>query len=463
MTRLNPDSTISLALAHSVDISENEKIYTFTLREAYWENGDKITAYDFEKSWKSLLSPTFPSLNAHLFYPIENAQAIKMGTLPSETLGVVSLDEKTLQVTLEYPTPYFLELTAFCSFYPYKSGQNLCLSNGPFRIKSWQPHRKLLLEKNPQYWNHKHVDLDIIDMLMIADETTALHLFEKGELDIIGAPSSHLSKDALIHFSDQIQAHPSIATMHCMFNTKKYPFNNQNLRKAFGLSVNRSEIVKHLSHQAQTPALELVSPFLNPCPQQPLFTDHSLEIARAYFESALKELNIDNPSNLKLTYLYTSSDFNKEIALILQHQWHQALGIWVKLKQVDSKIMIDRLTRGDFQFSQSTIYPQYNDPMSVLERLKYADVHKNYTQWEKKEYIDCLNSSYFIKNKEQRFLQLNQAEKIVLDEMPLCPLFHLTYAYIAKPHLKNLFFTPVGGIYFSTLQISLDDQKENIK
>ena len=232
LTHLNSDSSTSPALAEKIELSEDRKTYTFYIRESYWANGDRVTSYDFESSWKDILDPKFPAPNAHLLYPIKNAEAAKRGIVSLDAVGIHAPDEKTLIVELDHPTPYFLQLTSFCVFYPVNkkneeqhpqwmfNADEKFIGNGPFLLKSWKHNDEIFMVKNPNYWDSDSVKLDSIHMVMVHDETTALHMYEQGLLDMIGAPMSHLPTDALKELSEKklLQTKAAGGSTICSFN-----------------------------------------------------------------------------------------------------------------------------------------------------------------------------------------------------------------------------------------------------
>ena len=237
LVRLNPDGSITPAQAETFQITDEGKVYTFFLRDALWSNGTPVTAYDFEKSWKDILDPAFPSVNAHLLYPIKNAEAAKKGKVPLSEIGIVALDAKTLIVTLEKPTPYFLDLVSFCVFFPVhaqndrespewaqNAGEHF-ISNGPFVLKEWKHNNEIIVGRNPGYWDQTRIRGEEIHFSMIDNEMTALQMFENGQLDMIGEPLSPLPVDALPTLKKKgiLQKFPVGGTTMITFNVDKAP------------------------------------------------------------------------------------------------------------------------------------------------------------------------------------------------------------------------------------------------
>jgi len=465
LTRLNADSTTSPAQAQSIELSSDRKTYTFYLRDCYWSDGSPVTAYDFAESWKTILTPDFPAMNAHLFYPIKNAEAVKKGLLPIEAVGIKAIDQKTLIVELEKPTPYFLQLTAFCVFFPTKCGLDQLdsqwsfradehfICNGPFVLKKWKHNDEIILEKNVGYWEAKTVLPQSIHMSMIENEMTALHMFENGDLDILGAPLSPIPIDSIVGLAKQglLIIRPVAGTSICVFNTQKFPFCNVHMRKAFAYAIDRSAIVSNITQLNEQIALGMIPPILKNQSIKNFFKDHDVKLAKEHFEKALFELGITVQDLKDISYCYTTTEINHKIAQALQQQWLDVLGVKVKLENVESKILLDRLSKRQYLCAQTIWLAQYNDPMNIFERYKLKENPKNYAGWEHPEYASLLEQSAEVHTSDERFEILEKAEELFLDEMPIVPIFHWNFAYMAQPYIKNLTFSPIGTIDFSKI------------
>lgn len=469
--RLDDYGDVAPSLAESCELSEDRTVYTFHIKEAYWSDGTPITAWDFEKSWKDILQPDFPAMNAHLLYPIKNAEGAKMGTASLSEVGIRSIDAKTLEVTLEKPTPYFLELVAFCVFYPVnseidhshpdwdqESGENFVCS-GPFTLKEWRRNNEIVLEKNPYYYRSDSVALKTIHFSMVDSEMTALQMFEKGEIDILGQPLIPLPTDAIPELakSNQLKIHPVPATTFCTFNVNQPPFDNKHIRKAFSYAINRRQIVRNITQMSEDPALCIIPPALRKGNIATFFEDANLEKARWHLAQGLEEMGISLEDLPKIKYLYSTSESHHKIAQALQQQWKETLGIKIELESIDKKILLHNLKIGNYGVAQSFWMAQYNDAMNIFERFKYKENVKNYPNWENERYIELLNLSGMAATPEERAAYLLEAEEIFLEEMPLAPIFHWNSAYITQPHVKSFGLAPIGNGFFDRVYIEYDE------
>ncbi len=460
LMRFNPDGSLTPAQAKSVDISNDRLVYTFHLRDTVWSNGEPVTAQDFEMSWKKILSPDFHAPNAHLFYSIKNAEKMKKGEAGPEDVGIASLNSKTLVVTLEKPTPYFLNLVSFCTFYPAShevdtSTPNWALeagssfvSNGPFSLATWKHHNEVTFQKNPLYWNAKDIQLEQIHVSMISDGNTALQMFNKGALDVIGLGISPIPPDAILKFAKKGLLHVNHfpgTTILC-FNVHQFPFNNLHIRKAFALALDRKELVENIAGPEGEIATGMIPLGLKNGTSLSFLENCNRLLAKQHFAMGLKELGISLKEFPTITYSYTSSGNNHALAQAIQHQLTSHLGIKVNLEQSDYKTLMDKLSSRSYEIAQSFWVAQYHDPMNILERFKYKTNTKNYPGWENPTFAQLLDKSIFDPTPEQRAKTLELAEALLLEEMPLLPLYHWSSAFMTQPYVSG-YKTSANGVF----------------
>ncbi len=462
LTRVQEDGKIALDLADSIQVSEDLKTYTIHLRNSRWSDGYPVCAKDFETSWKASLRKEAPVICANLLYPIKNAEACKKGEATINDVAVTALDEKTLQVELEKPTPFFLDLLSATIFFPVpshlvdevgewgsKSGAEFVV-NGPFRLDSWTHNHELLLTKNPLHCDSDQVVMDGIDVAIIANETTALRMFENGELDWVGGDFSPLPLDAIPSLKEKgvLQTTVYGGTRYCPFNTKTFPFNNVNMRKAFALAINRTKIVNNITHLQEPIATHMIASCLKGGHHVDLFQDADARSARAFFAKGLEELGIEASALGDITLKYEDAEISKRIAQALQQQWFEVLGVSVKLDEMELKVFVDSLRKRNFQIGLIYWMLHYNSPMDILDRYRTADLVKNYPSWENSEYTRLIDAYFLEPDEEKRHQILLQAEAIFINDMPVAPLYHFNSPFMVKRDLKGIEMTPIGDFYF---------------
>ncbi len=456
---------IQPAIAQEVKISDDKKIYTFILRPAKWWDGKPVTARDFEMTWKTILDPKFPSGFAHDLYVLKNGHEARMGNVPLEAVGVKALDARTLQVELEHPIPYFMDLVASHSFLAVPqhitsidpkwadgSGPHF-VGNGPYKLAKWKHHNFIRLEKNDQYWDQETVTLTEIDMSIIEDSTTELNMFEAGELDWAGYPLSQLPTDALQALSSngRLQSYPLSGTYYYVFNTKVPPFDNLNLRKAFALAINRTAIIQNITQSDQTPATSLIPPTI--WKVDSYFRDNDVEEARRLFAIALKEMGCTPETLPRITLIYNSCENHHKIAQAIQEQWFQAFGIRVKLANKEWKVFLDELSHKQFQVARMGGIAGFNDPITFFDQYKYPN-STNYTGWSNPQFTALLEKAERTAIPEEREKLMREAERIFISEMPIVPIYYYTGTYIKKNYVKGIELTEFshGDFKFAFLE-----------
>jgi oligopeptide transport system substrate-binding protein len=459
LMRNQVDGQPSPAMAESVTLSSDQKTYTFKLRSSAWSDGQPVTAYDFEQTWKSLLHPQFPSPNAYQFYSIKGAQAAKEGQAPSENIGIHAKDDTTLVVELEQPTPYFLHLTATHFYYPTHPSlrkqltdssslsDSQIVTNGPFKLDTWHRHNELTAIPNPHYWDKTNVHLDRI-VLVVLDNPTALQLFKRDELEWTGSPLSTLSTDALASLKEQgqLEIMPAAGVYLFRINTEHPPFNHAKMRQAFALSLNRADLVEHVLQGNQEPAFGIIPPsFIK---SEPFFADHSIPRARQLFQEALIDQSLTLETFPQVSIYYASGERAHKIAQVAQQQWKENLGIEVSLKSTESKVYFERLKNHDYHLGIGTWFADFRDPISFLEIFKLKNNGTNNTQWENPAYIALIDQSSKSTQATEREGYLKEAEKIIMQDMPIIPLFYASYNYLKNPSVKGVYFSELGYLDF---------------
>jgi oligopeptide transport system substrate-binding protein len=457
LTRLGADGKYHESVAEKIDVSEDGLTYTFHLRDSKWSNGEPVTAHDFEFAWKRVLDPKTAANYAYQLYYIKNAEKYNKGEIKDAAqVGVKALDDKTLQVTLENPTPYFLELTAFYTYFPvskkvveanpkWATEAATHVGNGPFKMESWEHKNKLVLVKNDNYWDKDAVKLDRIEFSMVEDENTELSMFDNGELDWAGAPLSSIPTDAIPALKDsgKLITEPIAGTYWYKFNTEKPPFNNVKIRKAFAYAINRQAIIDNVTQTNQQPAMGAVPPSMALKPDG-YFKDNDVETAKKLLAEGMKELGISKLPPITLSY--NTSEAHKKIAEAIQDQWKKALGVEVKLENKEWKVYIEDLHQGKFQIGRMGWLGDFNDPINFLELFKDKNGGNNDTRWEHPKFKELLNKSALEKDPEKRKAILAEAEAIFMEEMPVAPIYFYTQSYVKKDNVKGVVLGALGDV-----------------
>ncbi len=459
--RLDAEGIPKPAIAERVELSDDLRTYTFTLRETNWTNSDPVTAGDFKYAWTKVLDPEFRTDYSHMLYPIKNARQIREGKMDLDQLGVNTLDDRTLVVELESPTPYFLELLAFPTSFPVNCsvdeassnwssppGRNF-VSNGPFQLMHWNVGSSLELAKNEGYWDASSVQLDGISLSIISDNNTESQLFDKNELDWLGQPvSSNIDTQLIGKFNKdgKLRSHPIAGTHWIKLNTDTPPFTDARIRQAFSYAVNRADIITHILQGNQTIATGPVPPSMA-LNGEGYFVDGDTIKAQELFEEALEDLGWVRDSFPKVVLNYPPFERDVKIAQLIQQQWQKAFDIPIHLEVVENQLHRRNVREGHYQAGLGSWIGDYNDPISFLDLFQYPnDVAlgsgMNDTRWHSAHYASLLDDSMVESDLEKRRELLHQAEQILVDEMPIIPLYHYAFDYVKNDHMDAVVLLP---------------------
>src|SRR5699024_4277131 len=371
-----------LALAETHDTNDDETVHTFTLRDSNWSNGEKVTANDFEYAWKRTLEVSGHYSDMFVTANVKNAQAILDEEMDSEELGVKAIDESTLEVTLESPNPLFKQLLTFPTFFPlyesfvedaceqYGTEADKILFNGAFVLDSWKHDQGWVLKKNEDYWDADSVKLEEITVNVVKESSTAVNLWETGELDRVELSSSYVDEyeDDESYFTEE---RPSIVFMRV--NHNEPAFKNENIRKAIDMAIDKEGLTGTILNDGSKPLNGLVPKDFSFSPNENEdfreingeYNEGTSDEAQSLFEKGLSDLNEENLS-FKLTV--SDDEAHQKAAEFIKNQLEKNLtGMEVEIKKVPFEARLEQEKAVDYDMVISTWGPDYNDPMTFLD------------------------------------------------------------------------------------------------
>lgn len=462
-------------MAESWEVSEDGKTYTFKIRsDSKWSSGNPVTAHDFEFSWKRTLDPNAakPAPYAYQLYYIEGAEAYNTGKGDAAGVGVKALDDTTLEVKLVNPTTYFLSLVNFYTYYPvdkvtvekdpnWANEAATFSSNGPFKLTQWEHNAKVVIERNENYYGQADVKLDKVDFAMMADSNTELNNFNTDQLDWAGKPTGTIPGpqiDKLRKENDpQLKITDAASSHYYIFNQSKKPFNNAKVRKALSMSIDRQLLIDRVVLEGQKPAFGFVPPSITGAEKsfreetQETYFSENVDEAKTLLAEGLKEEGMDSfPAT---TLIYNTSDKHAKIATAITEMWKQNLGIEVKTEVQEWKVFLDNRTNLKYDIARAGWGADYNDPMTFLD-LYITGSGNNDIGYKNADYDKLIKDAYASADKAERVKLLAQAEKILIDDMAVMPVYYDTSSSLVKAYVKDAFMTYNGNINYNYAYIS---------
>ena len=439
--------------AESWSISDDGKEYIFNInKNAKWSNGEPVTADDFVWSWKRILTASLGSQYPDMLYYLEGAYEYHNGLIDDfDLVGVKSIDEHTLQVNLKNPTPFFLGLLSHYSTWPVhkdtvlkfgdiddrngewtRPGNFVC--NGPFQLKTWELNNKIVVEKNPHYYDASMVRLNEIHYYPVSNVMTEDRMFRAGQLHLTSTLPSQKCP-IYIEENPDLRIDPYMGTYFYRINTENEVLKDVKVRKALAYSIDRQLLVDKVTKCGQIPAYSFTPPGTNgyqpttEIPFDPILAKSLLE------EAGFSE---ENPFP-KLEILFNTNEDHRKLALAVQQMWQINLGIEVELVNQDWKVYLNREMIGDFQISRAGWIGDYEDPNTFLDLMR-PNRGNNKTGWENMEYDALVEKANTINNQAERYELLYKAEEILIENMPVIPLYTYVRAYQLSSDVKG--FSP---------------------
>ena len=437
--------------AKSWSISDDGREYIFKLnKNAKWSNGDPVTADDFVWSWKRILTASLGSQYPDMLYYLVGAYEYHNGQIDNfDEVGVKALDTHTLKVNLKNPTPFFIGLLSHYSTWPVhketvlkhgdiddrngewtRPGNFVC--NGPFQLKTWELNNKIVVEKNPHYYDASMVRLNEIHYYPVSNVMTEDRMFRAGQLHLTSSMPTQKCPIYIEEKNPNLKIDPYMGTYFYRINTENETLSDVRVRKALAYSIDRQLLVDKVTQCGQIPAYSFTPPGSNgyqpstEIPYDPVLAKQLL--AEAGYSS-------DNPFP-KLEILFNTNEGHRKVALAIQQMWQNELGIQVELVNQDWKVYLSREMVGDFQISRAGWIGDYEDPNTFLDLMR-PNRGNNKTGWENMDFDALVEEANTINDQDKRYELLNEAEKILIDNMPIIPLYTYVRVYQLSPDVKG--------------------------
>ncbi|AAS42507.1 MULTISPECIES: peptide ABC transporter substrate-binding protein [Bacillus] len=458
--RLDKDNKPIPAAAESSTKSEDGKKYTFKLRkDAKWSNGDPVTAKDFVYAWQRLLDKNTAAEYAFIAYYIKNAEAINKGEKPLTDLGAKAVDDYTLEVELEKPVPYFLNLVAFPSYYPlnekfvkekgdkYGLEADTTLYNGPFVMSSWKHEQGWQLKKNDKYWDNKTVKLEEINYSVVKEVATKVNLYDTGSIDFTLLSGEFVDKYK--SNKDEYGEYSEASTFFLRLNQKRNgqdtPLKSKKLREAIALSVDKKGLANVILNNGSKATDQLVPKGLATGPDGKDYQDtfknglkYNPKKGAAAWEEAKKELGKDQVTIELLSY---DDGTAKKIADYVKDQIEKNLkGVTINTKIQPFKQKLKLETAQDYEISYAGWSPDYADPMTFIDMFESKSPY-NQMSYSNAKYDEMVQKAgnELMGDAKKRWETLGKAEKLLLEEdAGLVPLYQTGRAYVMKPNVKGI-------------------------
>lgn len=442
-----------LSGAENHEESEDGLVHTFTIRDNKWSNGDPVTAHDYVYSWKR----TFEEVGYYTYSfadaKILNAAEIQEEEKSVDELGIEAKDDKTLVITLAEPYPMLKFSLAFPAFGPvnqkmvesagdqYGQAADKVAYNGPFIMADWKPTQGWTYKKNPDYWDADNVKLEEVHVSIVKEESTAVNLFESGDVDLVQISSA---------FIDKYQADPNYSTepkaqiMFLRFNHNHEALKNENIRRALDNAWEKEPLTDVILKNGSAPSYFLV-PDIPIAPSGESFRSLngdfkvSLEEAQELWKKGLEEVGMDS---VEVGLLTADETDDKATAEYLKDQWEKNLeGIKVNivLQPFQNRLELEKAI--EYDISISTYTPSVADPQNYVGMWR-TGASFNRMDYSNPEYDEIVVAAQSEIDEEKRFEMLLEAERMLFDDAAIGPMYQAARAVIKEPYVKELIFHP---------------------
>ena len=458
--------------AESMEVSEDGLVYTFKIREdAKWSDGEAVTADNFMYSWLRALNKETAAEYAYQLFYIKNAEKFYNGEATAEEVGINVIDEKTLEVTLETPTAYFPQLLAFTTYVPLRedivsanpegwaTNPETYVSNGPFKLVQWDMKDQLVFEKNENYWDKDSVKLESLTFKLVTDDTTAYSELKAGNFDMVNSvPTNEIEpgiEEGLVHVNPKLGNYYfaiNVGKQDTLSEDVKEVLNNKLVRQALNLAIDRQEIIDNVGKAEQIPAYSFVPQGItdengNDFASKEYYDPSDMEGNIAKAKELLKEAGYENGNGIPtIELMYNSEGAHKDICQIIQQNWEE-IGVNVELTNQEWAVFLNTRQQGDYQIARHGWIGDYIDPMTFLD-LWVTGGGNNDCGFSNARYDELIAAAKVETDSAKRLEMLREAEDILMDEMPILPIYYYTTVTAANENVKGVRISTLGKISF---------------
>ncbi|MCX2824791.1 peptide ABC transporter substrate-binding protein [Bacillus pseudomycoides] len=457
--RLSKNDEVIPGIAQKHEVSKDGKTYTFHLRDAKWSNGDPVTAHDFIYAWKQLVNPETGSEYAYIMYDVKNAEKINKKQIGLDELGVKAQDDKTFTVELEHPVPYFTKLLCLPSFYPinekyakeqgnkYGLEANKTLYNGPFTLSEWKHEASFTMKKNNQYWDKKEVKLDEVNYQIVKEISTVVNLYQTDKIDRAVISTEFVDK---YKNDKELKQYTDPVMYFFRFNENVPILKNKNARLALSMAFDKKGLATSFLNDGSVPANYYVPNGFLKGPDKKDFRETTTEFnktnvnkTKEYWEKAKQETGTNEVTLEMLNY---DLENFKKVGEYIKEQLEKnlpGLTIKVKLQPHSQKLALEK--KKEYEMSLSRWLPDYPDPMTYLD-VFISESGVNNTGYANPEYDALIKKTKMeLGNDEKaRWKAMQDAEKMLLDDAVIAPVFQRGLSYLQKPYVKDLYVHQFG-------------------
>ncbi len=432
--------------------TDDNQTFTFKIRkDAKWSNGDPVTAQDFEYSFKRAADPATASPYAWYieYTKMKNAKDVIAGKKPVSDLAVKAVDDQTLVIETEVPLPYFVKMLAHTTMYPVhkatveKFGDAWTkpgnfVGNGAYQLADWVVNEKIVLARNPNYWDNKDTVIDQVTFLPIENQNAEMNRFLSGEIDITYEVPNEQFRRLSKEYPDNVVVSPNLCTYYYGFNNQKAPFNDVRVRKALSYTIDRDIVTKAILGQGQQPAYALThSGITGFAPEKPAYANMTQKERIAEAKKLLEEAGFGPGNPLDFTLLYNTSENHKKIAVAIQSMWKKSLGgfVNVTLENQEWKTYLDNSKQGNFDVRRAGWCADYNEASTFLA-IAMTENGSNDQKYSSEIFDKAMNDAVKVaKTDEERNQYYAIAEAQLAKDMPIAPIYQYVQPRLVATHV----------------------------